>query len=244
MAVTYDAMGSKRKQEEEIFADMRLPFIILAMMGVVCAGIFLAMPEIDLEISARFYREGQGFYLSHHPVIRAIYATVPWITRVIAVGSLLTLIASFVKPERMKKYRKQALYLIITMILGPGLLVNTVFKDHWGRARPHQVEQFGGNAHFSPPLVLSDQCERNCSFVSGHASMGFYLAALALLLPASMWLLRRTIYTFAVWFGLLVGYGRIVQGGHFLSDVVFSGIFTLMVVHLVYYFMFQRRVSD
>jgi len=29
--------------------------------------------------------------------------------------------------------------------------------------------------------------------------------------------------------GVLVGFGRIVQGGHFLSDVIFSGIFTVAI---------------
>ena len=33
----------------------------------------------------------------------------------------------------------------------------------------------------------------------------------------------------AVTVGTVVGFGRIVQGGHFFSDVVFSGIFTVAI---------------
>ena len=39
---------------------------------------------------------------------------------------------------------------IVSFIMGPGILVNSVFKDHWGRARPVTVEQFGGDLVFSP----------------------------------------------------------------------------------------------
>ena len=63
--------------------------------------------------------------------------------------------------------------------LGPGLVVNGILKEHWGRARPRDVTQFGGDRRFTPALVIADQCERNCSFSAGHPSAGFALAALA-----------------------------------------------------------------
>jgi membrane-associated phospholipid phosphatase len=34
-------------------------------------------------------------------------------------------------------------------------------------------------------------------------------------------------------FGGLVGLGRIIQGAHFLSDVIFSGIFVFVVAYLL-----------
>jgi lipid A 4'-phosphatase len=67
--------------------------------------------------------------------------------------------------------------------------------------------------------VISDKCEKKkcASFVSGHAAMGFWLMALA-------WVFRRRSW---LWAGIVVGCvvsaGRIVQGGHFLSDTVMAG---------------------
>ena len=34
--------------------------------------------------------------------------------------------------------------------------------------------------------------------------------------------------------GLFAGFGRIVQGGHFLSDVVFTGIFVFAIAWILY----------
>jgi membrane-associated phospholipid phosphatase len=106
--------------------------------------------------------------------------------------------------------------------LGPGLVVNTVLKDHWGRARPLQIEQFGGSRAFTPAPLPAAQCARNCSFPSGHAALGFSLLAFALLLPPGA--ARRLATAAALGVGVLVGLARIAQGAHFLSDVVYAGL--------------------
>ncbi|MEY2621437.1 MAG: hypothetical protein RIT26_1257, partial [Pseudomonadota bacterium] len=120
---------------------------------------------------------------------------------------------------RLAKQRRALGFLLLTLLLGPGLLVNEVLKNHWGRARPAQVSAFGGAAQYTPPWQMSDQCDKNCSMSSGHAALGFYPLALS-------WVLRRQR---RLWLGVgafsggLVGLGRILQGGHFLSDVLVSG---------------------
>jgi membrane-associated phospholipid phosphatase len=43
----------------------------------------------------------------------------------------------------------------------------------------------------------------------------------------------------AVLVGSLVGFIRIGQGGHFLSDVIFAGVFMAIVVAVVYWFLFN-----
>ena len=70
------------------------------------------------------------------------------------------------------------LFVLAALALGPGLVVNAGFKDHWGRARPRDVTQFSGERTFTPALQPTDQCDRNCSFVAGHPSVAFWLAAL------------------------------------------------------------------
>ena len=54
---------------------------------------------------------------------------------------------------------------------------------------------------------------KNKSFISGHAAMGGYLMVLAWVFRSRFWMLMG-IFT-----GLVASLGRIVQGGHFLSEL-------------------------
>ena len=74
--------------------------------------------------------------------------------------------------------------------------------------------------------MIVDQCVDNCSFPSGHGSLGFWVTALAFLAPPR-W--RKAALTAALAFGVVVGVVRIAQGGHFLSDVVFSAILVIAI---------------
>jgi membrane-associated phospholipid phosphatase len=127
---------------------------------------------------------------------------------------------------------RAAAFLLLSLALGPGLLVNAVLKDHWGRARPAQVEEFGGHQRFTPVLVPADQCARNCSFPAGHPAIGFYLVSFAFLVRDPRQ--RRLAQGAAIAAGALIGVARMAQGGHFLSDVVFSGLLVYATSWLLY----------
>lgn len=203
------------------------PFIILIGLGVAYAALFLLRPDLDLTLHRHLYHN--GFYLKPEAWVQFFYKLVPWIARSVVVGTLAVLIWYGIK---YRSLNRAALFLLLSLAIGPGLVVNTVFKDNWGRARPSQIVEFGGTKQFTPPLVITNQCARNCSFVSGHASVAFFLAAFAFLFTG--WK-RTAIYSGAVIFGLWMGFIRMAMGGHFFSDVIFSGIFTLLVLHLVHY---------
>ncbi|WP_051312441.1 phosphatase PAP2 family protein [Pseudodonghicola xiamenensis] len=114
------------------------------------------------------------------------------------------------------------------VLLGPGILVNLILKSHWGRARPAQIEQFGGQARFTPPFQITDQCQHNCSFVSGEASL---VTAGGLIIGAILWHVvppqrrRWLVATLAV-LVLALASMRFFKGRHFLSDVIWAMIFT------------------
>jgi len=88
-----------------------------------------------------------------------------------------------------------------------------------------------------PALEMSRQCERNCSFVSGDVSAALSFLAVALLVPARRrgWALAGT----ALMAGG-IGFARMVAGAHFLSDVLFAGLFTLLVVQICYRLIMPR----
>ena len=122
----------------------------------------------------------------------------------------------------MKKSRPQALFFVLLLALGPGLVVNVILKDNLGRARPREVVEFGGNYQFSQVWQRGDT-GKNSSFPSGHASAAFYLMAPWFILRRKKRALAMTFLMLGLTYGSLVGAARILQGGHFLSDVLWAG---------------------
>ncbi|MBV9860460.1 MAG: phosphatase PAP2 family protein [Alphaproteobacteria bacterium] len=185
--------------------------------------LFTLLPGIDLATSRLFYAPGHGFRLQDWEPLRRFEDTIPWITRCVAAFVLLAGAWLGLTGRPLGRFDLKALvFLVLATALGPGLLANAILKDHWGRARPSQVEAFGGDREFTPAPLIADQCTRNCSFVSGHAALGFSLVSFAFLLPCGRW--RRSAQAAAIAFGILVGLGRVAEGKHFLSDIVFAGL--------------------
>jgi len=96
-------------------------------------------------------------------------------------------------------------------------MVNTVLRsDSSDRARPVQVENSSGDKQFTTAFVYSGARSKNCSFVSGHAALGCDLMSLGWLFasPRAFWA--------GCMVGVVLGLTRIVQGGHFFSDILFA----------------------
>lgn len=124
--------------------------------------------------------------------------------------------------SRLEKIRRQAVFFILLALLGPGLMVNVILKDNLGRPRPRELVEFGGKHEFVQPMQLGNT-GKNSSFPSGHASIAFFLIAPWFIYRNN---LRKIAFCFLVsglFFGILVGFGRMLQGGHFLSDVIWAG---------------------
>jgi lipid A 4'-phosphatase len=196
--------------------------------------VLLAAGLLDLPLAGLFYRPGQGFFLDGAWPVQLLYLGTPWLIRGIAVALLAVLGWAALRGER--RLRNGAAYALLALALGPGLLVNVVLKEGWGRPRPQQLEQFGGHASFVPPLWPSRQCHHNCSFVSGHAASGFYLITGAWLWPHR----RRAWLAAGIAAGSLIGLARMAQGGHFLSDVLGALLAVWLVDAQLYRWMAAR----
>jgi lipid A 4'-phosphatase len=206
---------------------------IYAAVVVATIAVFSLTPGIDLFFSSLFYDPQHGFALAAWRPLQLLEGFIPWLTGglvvlVLAGGTWLRL---FHRPL-CGLDRKALLFIVVATALGPGLIVNAGLKDNWGRARPYQIEQFGGNKIFTPPLIPADQCARNCSFVSGHTALAFSLVGLVFLLPAGR--RRRAAFGAALGFGALIGLGRIAAGHHFLSDVVDAALISIAVSWLMH----------
>jgi lipid A 4'-phosphatase len=198
------------------------------------AALFLVWPGIDLWVSRLFY-DGEGFVdAGALEMARNLIWSASILTVLAAVALWLAWLAlgrEASVPGRIWGW-VAAVYLV-----GPGLLVNGVLKNHWGRARPAQV--FGGEAEFTPPFVIADECARNCSFVSGEASSAVALAIVTcvLLWPVLGGRGRRRALLLMSGVAAVAGLLRVITGRHFLSDVVFAAYLTLFVAWALWHLM-------
>lgn len=215
------------------FPSMRNPWLWAAVPAV----LLVLFPQMDVTASAWFYDEaGRFFPFRVHPLGEFARKVVPVLLFIAAGLTALLGAASWVRRRPLLGItHRHALLVVLSLALGPGLVVNVLLKDNWGRARPSTIERFA-QAHqtplrHTPPLVRSDQCADNCSFPSGHAALGFWTVSFALLVPPRR---RRAAVAAALAFGLLMGLARIAQGGHFLSDVAASGLIVVGLTALLH----------
>jgi lipid A 4'-phosphatase len=198
-------------------------FLLYAGAVVAATALFLLAPGVDLWAAGLFFRPGAGFFLAELGVVRALYRAVPWIVTAQAIGIPLLLLLGWWRGRAFAGIGlKQGVFVLLVLVLGPGLLVNTLLKDHWGRARPSQVVEFGGVESFTAAPLPANACQKNCSFVSGHAAVGFALITYSFLAIERR--RRQALALAAVAAGSAIGLARMAQGAHFLSDVVFAGL--------------------
>ena len=205
-------------------------FLTAVVLTLVFSILFTVYPEIDLYVSRLFYDAQEGFFLKKSSVVIFLYDSI----EVFVPAFIFFCFAGlFFIRIRKKTYfglgYAGILYLLIALALGPGLIINGILKEFWGRARPSTVAEFGGKLDFTPALVPSDQCHSNCSFASGHASAGFFPMALAFAFPRN----KKKFLAAGIIYGCLAGFARIAQGGHFFSDVVFAGLIVYLLSWLL-----------
>lgn len=224
----------------------RTGLAIALVIAVVVGVVFGVYPRFDLRISAFFFDpHSHLFKLNDQPWVLRSRDAARWLIALIVAPAVLALIAKLAMPERRALIGgRAALLMVVTLALGPGVLANLVLKDHWGRARPLDVTEFGGAYPFIPWWDARGDCRDNCSFIAGEPSGAFWTLAPAALTPPQ-W--RLLAYGGALAFGATVGLMRIAGGGHFFTDVVFAGIFVFLLIWLTHGLLFRwstTRTTD
>ncbi len=180
-------------------------------------------PTLDLAVARYFFNRG---HFVSTPFDDFIFSYAVYPAFAVGFAALGLLLLSIFSPS-FKKWRAPCGVLVLSMALGAGLMVHTLLKDRWGRPRPRQIEEFGGRQAFRPFYSPNffHQIEPSKSFPCGHCTMGFYFFALALVCKRQGWR-WGALFSFAVALslGVLLGVVRMMQGGHFLSDVLVSAL--------------------
>lgn len=229
--------GARSESAFGLWAD---PVFGLALVGLwfALAIVFNGEPQIDHAVSSFFFAavpcgEGSGpavcgsFPATAGEFLATVRQVLHYLPMVAAIVILAALFKELFDGRGFRNDRTRfATTALAAFILGPGLLVNGLLKDHWGRPRPITTDLFGGNLPFVPAGEMSNACSSNCSFVSGEAASIFWLICLVPLLPAGWRRAGAVLLTIVAVFtsGL-----RIAFGGHYLSDVVLGGLSTLIV---------------
>ena len=219
---------------------MKLTVFFTLVAGAAVAILFTVFPQWDLAITGWFWDAANGgFALAATPwggMLRKAGNIIPWL---FAGPAFAAIILKLLFPHlSMFMPARAAVLLAATMALAPGLLVNGVLKENWGRPRPVHVETFGGKDVFNPWYSTNGTCPGNCSFVSGEGALGFWMIAPASLVPAPF---KGPALVAAALFGATAGGLRIAFGGHFFTDVAFSGVLTILVIALVRFLLYDRR---
>ena len=218
---------------------------LLVVIAVTAAAglLFAFFPELDIAVTRLFVAPDATFTWAARSTLGRLRDASMVVVGLLAAPAGAALILRILFPNRpMLMGARAAVFLLTTLALGPGLAANIGLKDNWGRPRPRAVVEFGGKETFVPWWDPRGTCPNNCSFVAGEASGAFWTIAPAALAPPH-W--RTVTYGAALVFGTAVGLLRISFGGHFLSDVIFAGAFTFIIIWLVYAMLFRwTRISD
>jgi len=207
----------------------RTGLTIALTIGFVAGLICAVDPQLDLDLAGLAFNPARHLFdVNAQPWVQYTREAARGIITLLVLPAFIAILGKLILPRRrMLIEGRAALFLIATLALGPGVLTNVILKDHWGRARPIDVQQFGGSYHFSPWWDPRGDCPENCSFIAGEPSGAFWTLAPAVLAPPE---LRAVAYGAAIAFGVGVGALRIGAGAHFFSDVVFAGVFTYLLI--------------
>ncbi len=215
-----------------------LVLAIAAVVGVVF-GIYA---NFDIDISRLFFDPNlKIFPIGGKPWEQMSREAARWLITLTVLPSFIAIAGKLILPNRrMLVSGSTALFLTLTLALGPGLITNLVLKDHWGRSRPIDVRVFGGTDRFTAWWDPSGPCPNNCSFIAGEPSGAFWTLAAAAVTPPQ-W--RVLAYGAAIVFGVLVGVLRMAAGGHFFTDVVFAGVIMYLVIWVMHGLIFRWRAT-
>jgi lipid A 4'-phosphatase len=224
----------------------RTGLVIALAIAAVVGVVFAIRPDLDLKLAASFFDPGHGgFWRSFHPAWLRARDVATWLIALVAFPAVAAPAMKLLRPSQPLKIPGRAIVLMLTTLaLAPGVVANLVLKEHWGRPRPIDVGEFGGDEHFRPWWDPRGDCPKNCAFVAGEPSGAFWTLAPAAVAPPQ-W--RALASGAALAFGAAVGFQRMAAGAHFFTDVVFAGVFTFLVIWLTHGLLYRwraTRISD
>lgn len=210
--------------------DFGVPLLVLLAITL-----YYRSPERDLGPLDRYYLGDRVWKYEEPQPWKSFYDFGPSFSIVVGAWGLAVWIAGYFRPG-LARHRKTAAFLALSLAIGPGIVVNSIFKEHWGRPRPRDIVRYDGDRTYWKVWERHRGGDGD-SFPSGHAATAYWLFT-------PWFLLRRRRRRWAigvlalglVW-GTIMGICRMGQGGHYPSDVVWAGGFAYLVSLSLFYWM-------
>ncbi len=209
-----------------------LPEGALLVLSALAVTLLFGATSLDIAAARLFFRPTGT---NHWPLAAKapwplLYGAAPWVTASLVIAGLAVLAAGILLGRG--PWRRHAVFVLLSVVMGPGLLGNVLLKDHWSHPRPREIAEFGGARHYvSTPLPGH---EGGASFPCGHCTVGFLYG-----IGWWIWRCRRAAAFASLLAGLLagglLGVGRMAAGAHFLSDILWSALLAAGISHILYY---------
>lgn len=220
---------------DDDLSHMRITiWVMFATLALVI--LFATFPSIDLAVSSLFFSPEGRLWAGREPLPESLRDTLRELTELAALLAFIVFIGNIRLGALQRTGWRVWAFLWGPVVLCAGLLVNGVLKANIGRARPFSVSDFGGQQLFTPPFQFSTQCYSNCSFSSGETALiaSFFLPLCVLVWHRLQWRGRFVMGSAAAGATILMSGLRIAAGGHFLSDVVMSVLFSALTTLFLY----------
>ncbi len=224
--------GNLEADKTSLLTKILIVFFVLAVFAT-------AGPNIDMYISNLFYHGASQFQIQSYSLVSIFFRKILLPLLLIYIF-VLPLFLRFLPIQKVYfDYRFSISEIVFVWASGAFtmlLIVNILLKNMWGRVRPNDVLPFGGTESFTPWYKIGDSCLTNCSFVSGDSSIGFLLIVFYFITKKNAYLYLSLV------FGSFLGLIRIIAGGHFFSDIVFSQI--VVTISVMISFVLYKKLYD
>ncbi len=122
---------------------LAIALAVAALVGLV----FAVYPQFDLELAVLFYNPATHTFIADGSAwMNHARDAATWLITLLVAPAFLAILGKLILPRRrMQIAGRAALFLIVTLALGPGVLANGILKEHWARMRPGDVTQLGGS---------------------------------------------------------------------------------------------------
>ena len=122
-------------QSGDLTPRMNKAFYVYVSLAALALAVFAIWPQLDLAGARYFYHSG-GFFgrNSFERFGRDFFRVTPFV--VLVAYAALWLAKQLGASLRWAPSSRAMIFLIATMVIGPGLIVNLGLKDHWHRPRP------------------------------------------------------------------------------------------------------------
>lgn len=234
------ALSTQNEENKKLLKEFGAKKQIVGLFfAAILSTVFFWVYPLDFYAQDFFFCSGEKNLWCHgeKPLWDFLYHYGVWPAGGLAIGAVVFLILSNTS-ALFKNKKIYSLFFLLTIVLGPGLIINSVLKMQCGRPRPRETTHYQGTWQYHN-VWQKGITGKGKSFPCGHCSMGFVFMGFYFIYYRDKKKLANLFLLLGIFYGGLIGLARMSQGGHFLSDVLWSGITVFFSAWLLYHYVLK-----